>query len=456
MSKMKARDLALLVLKEIEENEAYANLALDKFLQTKGKDMEKVERGLCTELVYGVMRRLNTLDFIVEEFMSRPLKKQTILMRNILRLAVYQIYYLDKIPQFAVVNEAANQARHYLNPGAVKFVNGVLRSLIRKKEDIVYPDKQKESAKYIALFYSHPLWLVEKWLGLYGYEETVALCEEGNKSDDFYSIRTNTLKINRTKLLDELSKEGVEAKPCLYAPEAIAVNSLSFLREKRAFLNGLFTVQEESSMLASLALSPFAGARVLDAAAAPGGKTTHLAQLMENKGEILAVDIHAHKLDLIRENCQRLGINCVKTFQGDASLLPCDFDNSFDFALVDAPCSGLGVLKRRPDARWRKENSKIKELVALQKKILGRVAKCLKSGGVLVYSTCTICPEENLEQIKAFLKDYPDFYLEELTSFLPASLDADKTLALGYLQLLPHKQGVDGFFIARCRKKEFL
>ncbi len=450
MAKQKARDVALLVLKEVDEKAAYANIVLDRMLETK--ELDKLERAFATELVYGTLRRLNTVDWFLEQVLKRPLAKQTAWLRNILRLGAYQICFLDKVPPSAAVNEAANQARHFTNPGAVKFANGVLRNLVRKREGIAYPDPMENPVAYIALSCSHPVWLIQQWLETYGYEETLALCQANNMAAPL-TVRTNTLRITREQLREQLAEEGIWAQPTTYAPEGLQIGGYLSLRSCQAFRQGLFQVQDESSMLASRALSPMPRARVLDAAAAPGGKSTHLAQLMQNQGMLWAVDVHAHKLSLIQENCQRLGIKCIQTMAMDATVLPDHMNETIDFALVDAPCSGLGVLRRRPDARWRKEPGQIAALVQLQRRILHRVASCVKPGGILVYSTCTLTKEENQEQVEHFLHEHRQFKGDDLRSLLPLELDQDNTMQQGYVQLMPHRHGMDGFFIARLRKK---
>ncbi|MCQ2560236.1 MAG: 16S rRNA (cytosine(967)-C(5))-methyltransferase RsmB [Clostridia bacterium] len=437
---MKARELALRVLKEVEQKQGYANLVLEQALKQIDGEMEQKERALATELTYGTLRRLNSLDWILEQFMSKGLAKQTFWLRNILRLALYQIYYLDKIPDFAAVNEAVQQAKKHANPGAAKFVNGVLRNIIRQKDELSFPRQNPE--EFLALEYSHPLWLVRRWIGQFGWEEAETLCRANNQTARL-TLRTNTLKINRAGLLKELEKEGWQVQAASYAPEGIIVQkALTPLAELSAFKQGWFQVQSESSMLAALALAPELGSRVLDLAAAPGGKTTHLAQIMQNQGEIWALDIYEHKLALLEANCRRLGISCVHSLLQDATSLP--WKEEFDYILADLPCSGLGVLRHRPEARWYKSEKQIQELTGLQRKILEQAVKALKPGGVLVYSTCTISPEENQEQIAGLLRDYP-FLKEEV---LPLSWAAEQS----QIQLLPHVQGTDGFFIARIKK----
>lgn len=446
-----ARELALLVLKDVDAGEAYANLALDRVLENHrpaGQD-----RAFATELVYGTLRHLNTLDWMIQRHIRHPLEKQTPWIRNILRMGVYQIVYLDRVPDSAAVNEAANQARRFGHPGAVKFVNGVLRNFLRGRGEITFPSLEKDPVGHISLKYSHPAWLVKRWVAGLGPEEAVELCGANNRPAP-NTVRTNTLKIDRDQLMERLAGEGVPAEKTRYAPEGVMLGGTGGLRGFYPFEQGLFQVQDESSMLVGHAVSPRPGALVIDAASAPGGKSTHLAQIMGDRGTILAFDIHPHKIRLIRENCARLGVTCVRPDLADARKLPEELAGVADFVLLDAPCSGTGVIRRRPDARWRKDPGQLREIVELQRDMLGSVSICLKPGGVLVYSTCSVLHEENLDQVNNFLRGHPDFRAEDLGPYLPPELAGGEATAGGYIQLYPHRHGTDGFFIARMRRRD--
>ncbi|MDD3652954.1 MAG: 16S rRNA (cytosine(967)-C(5))-methyltransferase RsmB [Desulfotomaculaceae bacterium] len=451
MARISARELALQVLRYVDEEGAYANLALNQVLEKYQPG--KLDRAFATELTYGVLRSLNTLDWVLAKFIKRPLTSQTVALRNILRLGVYQLMFMDRVPHSAACNEGTEMARRYCgHPGAIKFVNGVLRNVARRIKEIRFPEIKQNPVEHISLRYSHPAWLVERWLKDFGLKETILLCRANNEPAP-NTVRTNTIKITREGLAARLRKDGLTICQTDYAPEGLRISGLFSFNSLEAFHEGLFQVQDESSMLAGRALMPSSGTCVLDACSAPGGKTTHLAQLMDNQGEIVAVDIHPHRLKLIKENCERLGIEIVQGFTGDARELPEIMHNWADYVLIDAPCTGLGVLRRRPDSRWRKEPGQIPAIVQLQAEILTSAARCLKKGGVLVYSTCTINHEENLGQVKHFLRRHPDFILEDLSQFLPVGLDLEGTMAGGYLQILPHYHGMDGFYICRMRKK---
>ncbi|TEB17909.1 Ribosomal RNA small subunit methyltransferase B [Pelotomaculum sp. FP] len=451
MPKISARGLALRVLIDVEQDGAYANLALHKVLEKYRPG--KLDRAFATELSYGALRSLNTLDWVLAQFVSQPLARQSPAVRNILRLGVYQLMFMDRVPPAAACNEAAELARQYGHQGVVRFVNGVLRNVARRLGDIKYPALEENPVEHIALKYSHPVWLIKRWMEEFGLEDTIAICRADNEPAP-NTIRTNTLKINRDGLADRLTREGLSVVKTGFAPEGLYIEGFLSLGSLDSFREGFFQVQDESSILAGRALMPLPGSFVIDACGAPGGKTTHLAQLMENRGRILAFDIHPHKLDLIKENCARLGIGIVEAAAGDARELPAGLHGQADFVLVDAPCSGLGVLRRRPDARWRKDPGEIPAVVQLQSQILESASRCVKAGGVLLYSTCSITHEENLGQVEDFLNGNPEFGLEELGTTLPGELDNNGTLRRGYIQLYPGDHGMDGFFIARMRKKD--
>lgn len=436
-----AREMALQVLQEVFSGGAYANLALSKYL--KENNLPPVERRFATELVYGVVKASGTLDWMISHYVKRSLNQTDPLVVNILRLGLYQLRFLDKIPPSAAVNEAVNLARKLAHPGANGFVNAVLRSALREPEKIRYPNLTKDPVKHIALKEYHPEWLVKKWISKIGMEETLALCRFNNTQPPL-SLRTNTLRIVREELLDKMLQTEVEATLSTLAPEGILCRRLNgdpmlFLRE------GLCQAQDESSMLVSHVLSPQAGEFIIDACAAPGGKATHIAALMRNQGRVLACDIHEHKMNLINENSKRLGIDIVETSMRDSTTLHQDFSEKADRVLVDAPCSGLGVLRRRPDARWRKDEG-MRDLPDLQKSILMSAARCVKPGGILVYSTCTLEESENEAVVKELLESGIGFTLESAGEHLPVPRPES------LLTFWPQRDNIDGFFIARLRR----
>ena len=368
--------------------------------------------------------------------------------RNILRMALYQILFLDKVPDSAAVNEAVKLAKHY---GHVdKFVNAVLRNILRGMDTIQWPDKTADPVQYLMVLYSFPQWMVERFIRQYGVEQAEQLCAWYNQPASLW-IRTNTLKISRDALKAQLEQAGFTVSESRYTPEGLKIENAVNLHQLEAFQQGLFTVQDESSMLVALAAEPMPGQRVLDVCSAPGGKTTHMAQLMKNKGTICACDIHQHRLDLIAENCNRLGITNVELVQQDGTRLTERWKEPFDVILCDVPCSGLGVLGRRSDARWAKESEDIAGLCKIQKKILEQAAQLVAPGGTLIYSTCTIAPEENVEMVQQFLAGHPEFMLDETLTDCWLNMDKPET---GYVQFLPFVDDMDGFFIARMVRRE--
>jgi 16S rRNA (cytosine967-C5)-methyltransferase len=449
---MKDREVAFRILLKIEDG-AYANLILKQTLH-EAADLTSLDRGLITELVYGTVKYRARLDWLIKQLVKK-VEKLEIGPRILLRLSFYQLLFLDKIPPFAVTNEAVKLAKKYYHTGVASLINGVLRNYLRHPGKVVWPDAQKSPLEYLEVIYSHPQWMLRRWLKRYGWEKTINLCEYNNTPAELW-IRTNTLKCSRTELLVRLQKEGCVATPSLRVPEGVLLQSAPPLASLSSFQEGLFTVQDESSMLVAHVLKPRPQQTVLDVCAGPGGKTTHLAQLMNNKGKIIACDVHEHRRGLIIENAERLGVKIIKTQLLDATRIAEKLKGQYKLVLVDAPCSGLGVLRRRSDARWRKEEKEIKELAKLQMQILAGVYPLLAPGGRLVYSTCTIEPEENFEVIEKFTVTHPDMVRFDLTPFFPycpATEEEKEELIRGQRQFLPFRDEMEGFFIAGLQKQ---
>ncbi|MGF7185705.1 16S rRNA (cytosine967-C5)-methyltransferase [Desulfitispora alkaliphila] len=445
------RELAYRILHKIDVDKGYANITVNKFLERK--DISKADRSFITQIVYGVLRHKGTLDWVIHQFTKNKFKKIKPNVLIILRIGLYQIMFMDRVPVSAACNESAKLARSFAHEGIVKFVNGVLRNISRNIGDIKWPDYDQDPASYIAVKFSHPKWLVEKWIKQFGVEATKGICEENNKPATTW-IRCNTMKTNRVQLFECLEANGVKCIESELVPEGIAISGYDSLGRIDQFKEGLFTAQDESSMIVGHVLAPKPETVVIDACSAPGGKTTHLAQLMQDKGSILAYDIHPHKIDLVNQNAQRLGLSSIKVEVADATELHNKVTNQVDYVLVDVPCSGTGVIGRRADARWNKTLDSITEVTKLQYNIITSASKCVKPGGVLVYSTCSIEPEENLELVERFLRENKNFKMEniiELLTFNPK--EEDKIMAKkGYFQFLPHKHKTDGFFVCRLRK----
>lgn len=443
---IQAREAALKILYEVHEKGAYANVALAQTLRRA--ELNDIDRRFVTELVYGAVKAGDTLDWMLRRYVNRPLRKIPPMVCNILRLGIYQIFFMDKVPVSAACNESVNLTKKYGHAGTVKFVNAVLRTAAREPGKAAFPTGKGHAIENLALVSQHPYWLVKRWVRDFGFEETDHLCTFNNEQA-VLSLRTNTLRITREQLLIRLREEGAEAAASIWAPEGILCTSHGALDTLSSLQQGLFQVQDESSMQVAHVVDPQPGDFVIDACSAPGGKTTHMAALMQNRGRILAGDIYEHKLTRIRENAARLGIDIIEPVLLDARNIGGRYAGQADRVLVDAPCSGLGVLRRKPDARWNKTPEQLKELPSLQLAILGSAAQAVRPGGVLVYSTCTITHEENDQVVQVFLAENPQFFLEPAGSLLP-SCKRESTM----VQLYPQRDGTDGFFIARMRRKE--
>ncbi len=439
-----AREVALKIINDVTSNNAYANIALAR--EIGRQKLSDQDRRFITELVYGTIKAGATLDWMIGHFINRPLDKIAPVILNILRMGMYQIFFLSKVQVSAACNQAVELTKKYGHAGTVKFVNAVLRNAGRTPEKIVYPDRQKNLAKFLSLTYFHPEWLVVRWIKRLGAEETEALCSINNVTPPL-CLRTNTLRNTREELLNILETEGVTAEGSHLTPEGIVCHSSPALSSLTSLQQGLFQIQDESSMLVAHVLGAQPGEFIIDTCGAPGGKSTHIAALMKNTGRVLSTDIHEHKLAITRENAQRLGITMIETQVLDATTIGSQYLGQADRVLVDAPCSGLGVLRRKADSRWRKEAAMLQELPILQSAILSSAADCVKVGGVLVYSTCTTEPEENQAVVEKFLQTRSEFILEKTSKFLPNS-DQDADM----VQLWPHIDHVDGFFIARLKR----
>ncbi|OUS76938.1 16S rRNA (cytosine(967)-C(5))-methyltransferase [Paenibacillus sp. MY03] len=449
------REIALDILTKVAGSGAYSNLQLKRALQDS--ELSRPDAALATELVYGTIGRQATLDHWLDKFVAKGVAKLQPWVHQLLRLSAYQLLYLDRIPPHAAVNEAVSIAKRRGHAGISGMVNGVLRSMDRGRSELT-PSRIKldDPIATIALRHSYPEWLVRRWADAYGYEVAESICEAGNRSPHA-SIRVNPLQGSREELLAELGEAGLEAKPSAVAPAGIVVESGGHLADMAGFLSGRWSLQDESSMLVAEVVNPRAGMKVLDCCAAPGGKSAHLAELMEGKGKIWANDLHAHKRELIVQQTERLKLRNVEAITGDASTLGERFaPESMDAVLLDAPCSGFGVIRRKPEIKWTKTEGDIAEICAVQRRLLESVCGLVKPGGTLVYSTCTMERAENEEQVAAFLKDHAEFQLdpewpeELLATFREAGLIEGSFE--GQLQLLPQHYGSDGFFIARMSR----
>ena len=426
----RVRLAATQVLYDVAANGAYSNVALAQILrQAKFTDLD---RKFCTELVYGTVKAGASLDWKIAKYLSRPLAKVDAKSLAVLRVGMYQIFFLDRVPNSAAVNESVELAKKFCGLGAAKFINAVLRSAVREPNKSDFPTG--DDVQSLALRTFHPAWLVKLFTAEFGLDATKRLLDFDN-TDPPLCLRVNALKTTRENVLDALKKFGLQATPSKFAPEGIICSGHGSLDKFQPLRAGLCQVQDESSMTAARLLNPAAGEFVIDACAAPGGKSTHLAELMGNRGRIVAADIYETKLEHIKLNAERLGIKIIEPLLLDARDLGKKFPAQVDKILVDAPCSGLGVLRRKADLRWRKTPDELNALPTLQGEILSGAAQALKPGGTIVYSTCTITRRENEAVVEKFLSEHKDFALVEMKT------------------LLPHVTGTDGFFAAKLIRK---
>ncbi|WLR52292.1 16S rRNA (cytosine(967)-C(5))-methyltransferase RsmB [Bacillus tianshenii] len=444
--KNNVRNVSLEILEKIEKNQSYSNLLLNQAIEKSGLDSK--DAPLLTEIVYGTIQRKLTLDYYLKPFVKKANKVQS-WVRNLLRLSVYQMVYLDRIPDRAVIHEAVEIAKKRGHKGISGMVNGVLRSIQRNGvpsvEDILDPVER------ISVATSHPRWLVEKWVKQYGEETTRKMCER-NLEAPLNTARVNVQKAKVEEVLDMLKDEGIEAEKGKLSEDAIVVKAGSIAKTS-LFKEGIVSIQDESSMLVARALDIAPGQTVLDACAAPGGKTTHIAERLQGEGRVLSVDLHEHKVKLIAQQAARLGLENVDAMQADSRHLDEKLaGETFDRVLVDAPCSGFGVMRRKPDIKYSKTGEDVCRLAEIQQSILRAASQLVKPGGLLVYSTCTIDTEENDNVVDAFLQQNDNFERDvTLSERMPRMLQTK--CGEGNVQIFPHEYDSDGFFIATLRKK---
>ncbi len=440
------RQAACETLLRIRKEGGFADRLID--IELSNGLLSGPDRGLYAELVFGVLRRQGTLDHILQQLLEKPMVELDPLALVILRIGLYQLAFLDRIPESAAVNESVNLAK-LITPGTSGLINAVLRNYLRRRDTISFPDIGTHPAAAIAARHSQPEWLVEQWIAQLGSTEAQQLAEASSQQPPL-TLRVNTLRSDRAQLLQEFEKNGIEAAPCKFSPDGIAVAGRHTINTLPGFDAGLFAVQDEASQLAGRLLGAEPGERIWDACCAPGGKTCHIAQQMDDRGELIATDISRSKLTLVQESTRRLGINSVATAVVDLHQPDTFPDGYFDRILLDAPCSGLGVIRRNPEAKWRLFSGDITRLAAVQKTLLKNAATRLKPGGTLLYSTCSTSEAENELVVEDFLLHHPGFVLENLNDFFPGW--SDLIAFYGMFRVWPHRHGMDGFFAARIRR----
>lgn len=437
-AQLTARKAAFLGLYDIFEKDAYANLTLLSLL--RGEEWSAEDRRFLTALLYGVCRRWNLLLWLMEKCASRPAAKMNPEVRLLLALGLYQLRFMDAVPDRAAVHETVELAKDVTHEGNVRFVNAVLRGYLRKKETISIPD---DFITHTALTENFPAWLIRRWEKAWGREKAAAVFHAFNETAPT-DIRCNTLKLSADELERKLEAAGAEPRRISFLSDGFSLGNPTAFFRADFLAKGLAYVQNRASMLPPLVLAPRPGERVLDMCAAPGSKTTQLAALMENEGHIDAWDIHPHKIRIIEENCRRLGISIVSAAARDASAPLSEAREIYDRVLLDAPCSGLGVLGRKTELRWRRREKEIASFPLLQRTLLSRAAEYVRPGGLLVYSTCTLEPSENEGNAAFFLQNHPDFMPEPIR--LPGLSSETGTVTLW------PEEGGDGFFVAAFRK----
>lgn len=422
------RKTAYLTLLDIENKNSYSNLALNHRIIMHKPDNE----GFVRELVYGVLENKILLDYCIDKLIPKDIRKMKKNVLVILRMGIYQLAKMDSVPEYAAVNESVVLAKKYAG-GREGFVNGVLRGYIKKKYEIRLPDKNEDLERYLSVKYSYAPWIVSLWTEVYGKEVAEALLASGNGSTDL-TIRCNWLKIMRPELMDLLKEEGFEVSACKLSKNAVHVKGRAVLGSQY-YKKGFFSVQDEASQMVAITVSPRPDDLVIDVCGAPGGKSLAMAELMGNNGIVISRDIYSRKLAIINKETERLGINIIKTQTWNGERLDENLVLKADKVLVDAPCSGLGVVRKKPEIKYSKNSSEIKNLPQKQLSILCTSGKYVKNGGTLVYSTCTINPYENERVIVDFLSKNKDFELIEKRQFLPIT------------------DGTDGFFVCKMKRK---
>ncbi len=446
---MSARKIAYEILMDIEVNNNYSNISLNSHL-SKAK-VDNRDKGLITELVYGVIEKKRYIDYIINKVSKIKVRKMENSVKIAIRLGVYQIVFLDRIADYAAINESVDIIKK-IDKRASGFVNAILRNVVRKKDDICKINDN--TTENIAIKYSYEKWIVDRLIGEHGLARAKSILESLSERPKLY-LRINKSKMDGFDDIDEfaefiiaqLEKEGIKAKRSEFLEEAIQADNFKNIEANKLFKMGYISVQDISSMLVSKALNPKENSKVLDLCAAPGGKTTHIAELMNNTGLVLSQDIYDHKIKMIKWYANRLGLNNIKVEKADALSLCEEYKGKFDYVLSDVPCSGMGIVRRKPEIKYKTEEE-VNKLPDIQLSILRNAAEYVKEGGVLVYSTCTIFKEENMGIIYRFLSENQDFSLDSIENL---NLDSS-TLDSGYINIYPDEFEMDGFFICRLKK----
>lgn len=442
----KVREVALKTLYKIDKEEAYSNIALDEMIKQNRKMLQERDIGLISEITYGVTTWKLTIDEIIRKYSNIRLKKISPWILNILRMGIYQIIFLDKIPKSAAVNESVNLAKKYGHSSSSNFVNAILRKI--EKEDYQKFFDIKDDIERISKTNSMPEWIIRELLKDNDIENVDKICKNSNIKPKV-TIRINKLKTNKKEIQQRFKEKNIEFEET-EVEDFLIINKVKNIENLDLFKQGLFTIQDISAGLASFILNPQKGNNILDACSAPGGKTTYIAELMKNDGNIEAWDIYEHRTKLIQQNAKRLNIDIIKTKVNDATIYNPKYVEKFDKILLDVPCLGIGVIKRKPDIKWKRKYEDIQEIVNIQEQILENCSKYLKKGGELVYSTCSILKEENENIITKFLQNNKQFTIL-VNNDIKYEIINKSTDTNGFIKLLPNEKN-DGFFICKLKK----
>ncbi|MEG0306923.1 MAG: 16S rRNA (cytosine(967)-C(5))-methyltransferase RsmB [Clostridium sp.] len=440
-----AREVAINTVIQVFENKAYSNIALNKNLNEC--NLIDKDKALTTELVYGTIKYKYTIDKILKTFLEKKFDNTDKYILNLLRVCIYQLRYLDKIPEFAAVNEGVNLAKENVSVGASKLVNGVLRNYLRNKEKNYYDEKNVNEK--LAFIYSYPQWMVKLFIAQYGEVQGENILEGLNKRPSV-TVRVNTTKGDFEEVSKLLEDNGYNIEDGVICPEAIRIIRGKSIEDNPMFKQGLITVQDESAMLVAPSMDLEEGMTILDLCSAPGGKTTHIAEIMNNTGQVIGFDIYDHKLELIESNSERLGLNNIKLELLDATKENKELIEAGDRVLIDVPCSGLGIIRKKPEIKYTKREKELKSLISVQRDIMKNAAMYVKRGGIIVYATCTINKDENEGNVKWFLKNFKNFNVEPLNFGRVDNVIYDNN---GCVTVLPN-ENMDGFFIAKIRRNK--
>lgn len=444
------RGIILDALMQITEEESYSHIVLRQVLE-RYQYLDKRDRAFISRVTEGTLEQLLRLDYIIESFSKVPVYNMKPFIRNLLRMSVYQLVYMDSVPDSAVVNEAVKLAQKRGFYNLKGFVNGVLRTISRQIDEVVWPDPAQEPVRYLSVTYSVPVWIIEKWVAQFGYDITETVCKSfGSKGE--LSVRCNLNKATKAQIIHSLTGQGITVRQHPYVDFALVISDFDYVGAIKAFRDGWISVQDVSSMLVAEIAAPNWGDVCIDVCAAPGGKSLHLSEKLQGSGYVEARDISDYKVSLMQENIEREGAINIRAVVKDATKSDPESVGKADIVLCDVPCSGLGVIGKKQDIKYKMTPARQQEIIRLQRKILHVSADYVKPGGVLIYSTCTIGADENQANLQWFLKYFP-FHLESIDSYICDELHS-RTTKGGYLQLLPGVHETDGFFIARLRRSE--